>query len=108
MSYEEYWYGDVWMIEAYRKADKLKLARKNQELWLMGCYVYEALGDISPVLHAFAKSGTKPIPYRKEPYPLFSEQKTGDSDQQQEEKERLIAEVYMRQMIRAGKNWGKK
>ena len=58
------------MVRAYRKAQEFKDKRKNQELWLQGMYVYEAICDVSPILHAFAKKGTKPEPYAKEPYPI--------------------------------------
>lgn len=70
MTYDEFWHGDVNMVRAYRKAQELRDKRKNQELWLQGMYVYEAICDVAPILHAFAKKGTKPEPYAKEPYPI--------------------------------------
>lgn len=70
MTYDEFWHGDVSMVRAYRKAQELRDKRKNQELWLQGMYVYEAIYDVAPILHAFAKKGTKPEPYAKEPYPI--------------------------------------
>ena len=73
MSYDEYWNGDVWAVVAYNKAEKRRKERKNQELHLQGMYFYEALCDASPILHAFAKKGTKAHPYRTEPYKLFGE-----------------------------------
>lgn len=82
------------------------MERINAEAHLMGLYVYEALCDVSPILHAFAKKGAKPKPFRTEPYNLFG--KKDKKSDQQEEAERLRAEIYMKQMIRAGKNWGKR
>ena len=58
------------MVTAYRKAQELRDRRRNQELWLQGMYVYEAICDVAPVLHAFAKKGTRPEPYSKEPYAI--------------------------------------
>lgn len=92
------------MAAIYREADKRRMERVNAEAHLMGLYVYEALCDVSPVLHAFAKKGTKPKPFRTEPYGMGQEGKT----EKQEEADRLKAEIYMRQMVRAGKNWGKR
>lgn len=92
------------MAAIYREADKRRMERVNAEAHLMGLYVYEALCDVSPVLHAFAKKGTKPKPFRTEPYGMGQEEKT----EKQEEADRLKAEIYMRQMVRAGKNWGKR
>jgi len=74
MSYDQYWNEDCLLTVYYRKAHELRKDRKNQELWLQGMYIYEALCDVSPVLHAFAKSGTKPLPYPDKPYPVAKEE----------------------------------
>lgn len=94
------------MIIAYREADKRRIERINAESHLMGMYIYEALCDVSPVLHAFAKKGSKPLAYRTEPYALFEKEKK-NQEKKKEEAERLRAEIYMKQMMRAGKGWGK-
>ena len=70
MSPEEYWYGDPSLLRAYRKADVIKRERENESLWLQGMYIYEAIGDLAPVLHAFAKKGTEAKPYAERPYPI--------------------------------------
>lgn len=106
MTWEQYWNGDVWMIEAYREADKRRMERTNAESHLMGLYIYEALCDASPIFNSFAKKGTKPIPYRTEPYPLFNSK--NEKSEKEEKAEQLRAEAYMKQMVRAGKNWGKR
>lgn len=109
MTWEQYWYGDVWMVEAYREAEKRRKERKNWELHLQGMYFYEALCDASPVFQAFAKRGTKPHPYRTEPYKLYGaeEETTEEEKKKQEEAERIRAKLYMQNMMRVGKNWGK-
>ena len=97
------------MTKVYWEAEKRRKERVNAEAHLMGLYVYEALCDVSPIFHAFAKKGTKALPYRTEPYDLFGEkEKQREKDSRKEEAERLRAEIYMKQMMRAGKNWGKK
>lgn len=73
MSYEEYWRGDSSLVCSYRKAEKLRNSRKNEELWLQGMYFYEALCDASPILHAFSKA-TRPNPYPSEPYCLTAQE----------------------------------
>ena len=72
MSPEQYWEGDSELVKFYRKADDIKKERENQRLWLEGAYFYEALVRISPVLHAFAKRGTRPKPYLDDPFPISS------------------------------------
>ena len=110
MTYEQYWYGDPRMAKAYYEADKLRQERFNQEAWLMGAYVYDAIGRLTPILHAFADQKAKPIEYMPEPYPIRAaerEKKTAEQTRKQEEQEALRAKVYMLQLIEAGKNWGK-
>lgn len=74
MSYDLYWNGDCRLTECYRRAEEIKQRQRNQELWLQGMYIYEALCDVSPILQAFAKKGTKPTPYSSEPYAITAKQ----------------------------------
>lgn len=74
MTPEQYWESDSTLVIAYREAWKLRQQDKNRELWLQGFYIYEALCCVSPVLHAFAKNGTKPLEYRSEPIALTKEE----------------------------------
>lgn len=70
MTVAEYWDGDAELPRFYRKAEEIRAEKRNQELWLQGMYVYEAIADIAPILQAFAKKGTKAKPYPSSPYPL--------------------------------------
>ena len=94
MTYEQYWEGDCTLAKYYRKADEIKKERRNEELWLQGMYIYEALCDVSPVLHAFAKKGTKPQPYSEKPYVITEAQQK----RAEEERARKIAEKGKRLM----------
>ena len=94
MTYEQYWNEDCTLVKYYRKAEEIRNEKRNQELWLQGAYVYEAICDIAPVLHAFAKKGTKPTPYSTKPYPLTDKQVKRD----EEEKQRKLVEKGKRFM----------
>ncbi len=84
MTEEQYWDKDCRLVIFYRKAEELRTSRKNQEMWLQGAYFYEALFRVSPLLHAFAKKGTKPAPYLAEPFAITEKQ----AEYQQEEKDK--------------------
>ena len=57
-------------MKFYREAEEIRKERFNQEAWLQGMYIYDALARVSPILHAFAKKGTKAQPYVEEAYPI--------------------------------------
>lgn len=68
MTVHEYWEEDGDLAIYYRKAEEIREEKLNWQLHLQGMYVYEAICDASPILRAFAKRGTKPIPYPSVPY----------------------------------------
>lgn len=99
MTPEQYWKGDPEWARAFRKADEIRMERRNQELWLQGMYIYEAICDASPILHAFAKRGTKPHPYADKPYPITEKQhKRSEEDKARatQEKGKRMMEAFMK------------
>ena len=94
MTADQFWDGDSTLVKYYRKAEEIRNEKRNQELWLQGMYVYEAICDVAPILHAFAKKGTKPTPYSAKPYPLNDKQTKRD----EEEKQRKLVEKGKRFM----------
>ena len=102
MSYKDFWYGPAFMTTFYRDAHRLKVRQQDENNWMLGMYVYEAILDCSPVLHAFSKKGTKPLQYAEKPY--LSEQlieKTEAEKEQEVENERLKFIVQMNNWFRA-------
>lgn len=102
MTPEQFWEGDPSLAKYYRQADELKVERKNQELWLQGLYVYEAICDVAPILHAMAKKGTKARPYPEQPYAITERQRSREA----EEKERKVAmkgKMMMEMFMKASK-----
>jgi hypothetical protein len=97
MTYDEFYNQDVCMVQAYRKAAELRDKRQNQELWLQGMYVYEALCDASPLFRFSMKKGAvKPEPYAKEPYPITAaEVRESQEREARKKEERLKAEFAL-------------
>lgn len=91
MTYEQFWEQDCELVRFYRKAAKIKQDLRNQDAWLQGAYIYEALVDVAPIYRAYAKKGTKPTPYRDEPFDLSakSENKKKDAVQENKDKQAL-------------------
>lgn len=90
MSYQEFWYEDCWIAKYYLKAYRIKKEQINEQLWIQGMYVYEAIIDASPILHAFSKKGTKPLKYPKEPYPLYEKSEKEKEIEVQKERQKAI------------------
>jgi len=80
MPTDEFWNGDVELVKAYRKAWEYKQQQWNIQAYLNGVYTYQAIVRVAPILHAFAKRGTKPMPYLDKPLEM-------DTKEQQEIKE---------------------
>ena len=101
MSYEQFWEQDSTLVKYYRKAAQIKRDLENQQAWLQGAYVYEAISDIAPILHAFAKKGTKPNPYRDKPYDLYAQvdkKAKEDAHQKQDDKAKAFMQAFAMSM----------
>ena len=90
MTYEEYWYGDVFKARAFLKADIERQKRENNTAWLFGAYVFKALS--ATVGNLFIGKNDEPNRYPTEPIPLDAEKIEEKKIQEQEaEKKRLVA-----------------
>lgn len=100
MTYDEYWNKDCTMVIYYRKAWKEKQKIKKWDFWNEGMYFYDVLLRVAPVLHAFAKNGTKPLPYLEKPYGI-EEYENNEIDKQKEiENERIKARIHFENVFR--------
>lgn len=104
MSYDEYWHSSPYRAKFYLEAHKLKIKQKDEEMWMQGMYIYEALCDVSPILHAFSKKGTKPLQYSAAPYLSKAKVLQNKQEKEQEKKNaQLIARVYFENWARSTK-----
>lgn len=109
MTYEQFWKDDPTIAKYYYKAYIMKEKRKVEidewHMWKQGVYIYEALCDVSPVLHAFSKKGTKPLPYPEQPYGWEDRETTREKTQEEKEREaeneRLKATVFFNNWARS-------
>ena len=113
MTYSEFWEDDATIAKTYLEYFKMKqkneIRNKEWEMWKQGVYVYEALIDVSPILHAFSKA-RKPLPYPEKPYGIekIDEETEKIDKEQQVENERLKAKVFFNNWARATKKHFKK
>ena len=74
MTADEYWYGSPMLLSAYRTAYNIRLEQQNQQAWLQGLYIYNAVGAVvSSALGGKGKNtkyADKPIELNTEKTPL--------------------------------------
>lgn len=85
MSWEQYWFGDPWIAEAYREAHLLRRKMINEELWLTGLYNQSAVGSV--VASAFGKHK---VDYVGRPFDIFPKTKIEKREEERKEKMKLI------------------
>ena len=90
MTCEQFWDQDCELVVPFRKAYQIRQENENRFAWLQGLYVYEAICDVSPILHAFAKSGTKAHPYPDKPYEFAPAKKKEKTETNREKMDNAV------------------
>lgn len=88
MSYDEFWYGKPELATAYRKLHRLRTEQTNQQLWLQGLYVQNAVAVA--INNAFSKQKQK---YIAEPVRLFPMTEDEKEIKAAETRQKLIAKL---------------
>lgn len=100
MTYDEFWNGNSYVCRYYRDAYELKKKAKDEELWMQGLYIYDALGRMSPIMHAFPKKGSKPLPYPDRPYTQSTKYKEVEKKLTPEEQEQIVKNERLKARLR--------
>ena len=107
MTYDQYWFGDPLMVRAFYEAEKLRQERMDEEAWLNGVYMVNALE--ATVGNAFRKKSQTPFEYPKEPFSLTRKrEEAAKKEKRAKERQATWALAWMTNFVEAGKNWGKK
>lgn len=108
MTEEQYWDGDPMLAKYFREAEELRKERKNEELWLQGLYVYDAVARLAPILRPFGKKGTKAELYPKEPYPVTRIAQKLAAEKQAKEEQRKAKQYLETYIAKANKFFNQK
>lgn len=79
--------------------------RNDAFAWLCGRYIYEG---VSLALHNVLSAPGKRIKYPEQPYSFTNGPQPGSERVDPEERERLLARLYLKQMEWESKGWGRK
>ena len=90
MTYDQYWFGDPWMARAYREAFMLRQKKRNEEMWLQGAYIMNA---VSAAIHNnFSNRKTE---YLKEPLDIYPKTEAEKREEIRREKLKLVQQLSM-------------
>ena len=102
MSFAEYWSGDPSLVRYFRKAYLIKQEEINNNAWLQGVYIYDA---VSTALHnALRGKNTKAREYAKQPYNFENRQKSESEKAREVQVEQEKALAWMESFVRMNKN----
>lgn len=102
MTYRQFWDEDCRLVEAYRKAYRIRQEEQNRLAWLNGLYIYKALKSTPIIVHGFAKNGTKVEPYPDKPIdftpakPMTAQEKADKEAQERAERIKRNMMAFMK------------
>ena len=85
MTYEQFWFGDPWMVRAYAQSYLLKRRIRNEEMWLQGVYMCHALQAVVGTIF-----GKKQIKYIEKPLDIYEKTEAEKEYDQRVERKKLI------------------
>lgn len=98
MSSAEYWSGDPSLARYFRKAYEIKQEEINNNAWLQGLYIYDA---VSVALHnALRGKNTKAREYAKQPYNFENKEKSELEKAKEVETEQAKAAAWMENFVK--------
>ena len=101
MSSAEYWEGDPSLAQYYRKAYRIKQDEINNNAWLQGLYIYDAVSTaLHNALRGFGKQKPPAKDYAKQPYDLHNKEKTEAEKAKEVEIEQDKALAWMENFVR--------
>ena len=103
MPYELYWYGNPEAVKDFRKADEIRKRRMNEELWLSGTYMAEAIK--ATVGNMFSKSKFE---YPSEPKPITLEEVKERREREQKARTETMKARFMAKALSVNAKLGGK
>lgn len=86
MTYDQFWFGDPWMVRAYAQSYLLKRRVENENMWIQGIYVANALQMV--IGNAFGKNSH--LKYFEKPLEFFPKTESEKKQEVREERQKLI------------------
>jgi hypothetical protein len=101
MSPTEYWTGDSTLVRYYRRAYLIKQENENNNAWLHGLYIYDAIS--TALSNALRCKGVSAKDYAKKPYDFKNRVKSEAEKQHEVDIEQQKAAAWMESLVRMNK-----
>ncbi len=88
MPYDLFWHGDPNAARMFRRAHELHIEQRNQEMWLQGLYIYNAVGVA--IANAFAGKGSKKQTYLEQPIEILPKREAQKKIEAEEARQKII------------------
>ena len=102
MTWEQFWLDEPGLAAAYRKADAIRKRRKNEEFWLEGMYMAEALN--ATVGNMFSKGQKHPYP--AEPFPITLEEQEARRERDEQARMERMKAAFMARSLQVNTRLG--
>lgn len=89
MSRDEFWNQSPYLARVYRKAYYHRKSEINQNMWIQGLYIYNALGVV--MNNCFGGKGVKKLNYVEKPIEIFPPTPAEEQRKAEEERKKIIA-----------------
>ena len=78
MSYEQFWYGEPWLVKAYREAELYRMEANNYNFWLQGLYIQRA--TLSAISQRFSNKKSDIVTYLDYPIAFTKREKEAEKE----------------------------
>ena len=89
MTPEQFWDGESWLKKSYRKAYRQRVRNeeriRDQQAWLTGIYIRDALQSIAVLVNGFVPKGASTVPYPEVPRLEKAEKEKAEMDRKKKE-----------------------
>lgn len=102
MTWTQFWIDEPELAIAYRKADAIKKRRKNEELWLEGMYMAEALRATVGNMFSKGQKYTYPV----EPFPITADEQRERREREEKARMERMKAAFIARSLRMNTKFG--
>lgn len=108
MTPEQFWDGESWLKKHYRAAYRQRMRNeeriRDQQAWLTGIYIRDAIQSVAVLVNGFVPKGASPAAYPEVPRLEKAEKEKAETDKRKREELQMQRAMAMFQTMVSGFN----